>query len=259
MSNAKSAILSVPRVMDSGDGNAPLPSGPAAPSPEEISWEALERQDWHLWILAILLMFVLGVSLLSFMFPSAFWFRDELAVSAPQRAFLGFCILLSLALVYMLQRQAMVRRLKRQLFQARAATTAAERKAVLQAFVTLPGMAQFRDMLAMEYRRAATSGCTLALAMFSIRNPSREELGHVANMFRYMLRRGESLFRVAENALALLLPRMSLRDAAAFASQAQEHMAAHFPEVDASVTVTAYPEDAAGLSELEGRLVGRIL
>ena len=92
---------------------------PEGPTAKELSWEALERQDWHLWILAVLLMFVLGVSLVSFMFPSAFWFREQLAMQAPQRAFLGFCVLLALVLVYMLQRQATVRRLKRQLFEAR--------------------------------------------------------------------------------------------------------------------------------------------
>ncbi len=81
----------------------------------------VERQDWHLWVQAKLLLFVLGVSLLSFMFPAAFWFEKELPVRGPQRAFLGFCFLLALVLVYMLQRQAAVRRLKRQLFEARLA------------------------------------------------------------------------------------------------------------------------------------------
>ncbi len=131
------------------------------PDPQEASWEALDRQDWHLWILAILLMFVLGVSLLSFMFPTAFWFREELALRAPQRAFLGFCVLLGLALVYMLQRQATVRRLRRQLFEARAAVVDAERKAAVQTFLNLPGMSQFRDAVAMEYRRASASSASL--------------------------------------------------------------------------------------------------
>lgn len=119
-------------------------------------------------------------------------------------------------------------------------------------------MGQFRDTLAMEYRRASTSGAHLSVVLFSARTPSREELGHITNLLRHMLRRGETLFRVSENALAVILPRMLLSDAAAFAAQAQEHICAQLPDLEPSATVAAYPEDAAGLSELEGRLSGRI-
>ena len=126
--------------------------------PINMNWETAERLVWHLWVLAILLIFVLGVSLLGFMFPTAFWFGQELPMQSPQRAFFGFCVLLALVLVYLLQRQATVRRLKRQLFEAQAAVVAAEREADAQAFLDLPGTAEFRDALAMEYRRASTSG-----------------------------------------------------------------------------------------------------
>ena len=66
------------------------------PTGQDTNWESLERQDWHLWILAVLLMFVLGVSLLSFMFPSVFWMGRETHLGAPERAFFGFCVLLAL-------------------------------------------------------------------------------------------------------------------------------------------------------------------
>ena len=108
-------------------------SPPAVPPSPEPSWERLERLDWHLWMLAILLIFVLGISLLSFMFPSTFWFGEELPVQRPQRAFFGFCVLLALVLVYLLQRQATIRRLKRQLFRSQAETIAARREAAIRA------------------------------------------------------------------------------------------------------------------------------
>ena len=87
----------------------------------KLDWETIERLDWHLWILATLLIFVLGVSLLSFMFPTTFWMQQEPARDRSQQAFFGFCVLLALVLVYLLQRQAMVRQLKRQLYDARTA------------------------------------------------------------------------------------------------------------------------------------------
>jgi GGDEF domain-containing protein len=228
------------------------------PAPKETSWEALDRQDWHLWVLAILLMFILGVSLLSFMFPTAFWFREEVAVRAPQRAFLGFCVLLGLALVYMLQRQATVRRLRRQLFEARAAVVDAERKAAVQAFLNLPGMSQFRDAVAMEYRRASASSASLALVLLAVLHQSREQLGQVTNLLHLMLRRGETLFRVSDNTLGVVLPGMYLGDANAFAAQALEQISNQIAALKFNLTITAYPEEAEGLAELEGRLVGRI-
>lgn len=149
---------------------------PPQGQPKEMPWETLERLDWHLWILAVLLMFVLGVSLVSFMLPSVFWFRRELAFAAPQRAFFGFCVLLALVLVYLVQRQSTVRRLKHQLFQAQAAAGAAEREATMQAFLALPSTAQLRDASAMEYRRTSTAGTHLAVALFNAHNASSEEL-----------------------------------------------------------------------------------
>src|SRR3970040_1892497 len=112
-------------------------SPPAVPPSPAPSWEKLERLDCHLWMLAILLIFVLGVSLLSFMFPSTFWFGEELAVQRPQRAFFGFCVLLALVLVYLLQRQATIRRLKRQLFQSQTETIAARREAAIHSLQNL--------------------------------------------------------------------------------------------------------------------------
>lgn len=88
------------------------------PRKGDLNWDALERLDWHLWGLAIVLIFVLGVSLLSFMFPSVFWLGRSSPADTSQRAFFGFCTLLGLSVIYLLQRQSTVRRLKRQVYEA---------------------------------------------------------------------------------------------------------------------------------------------
>lgn len=221
---------------------------------EDLTWEALEHQDWHLWLLAILLMFVLGISLLSFMFPTAFWFREELALKAPERAFFGFSVLLALVLVHMLQRQATVRRLRRQLFAAQAAVAAAQREVSIQAFLSLPGTDQFRDVLAMEYRRATTSGSHLGGVLFAAPNASLEALGRMVNFMRCMLRRGEGLYRISDKGVAVILPGMQLNDVAFFAAQTET--VGGIPKADLEVNFIAYPDEAASLAELEGRLRG---
>ena len=217
-----------------------------------MNWETAERLDWHLWILAILLIFVLGVSLLGFMFPTAFWFGQELPMQSPQRAFFGFCVLLALVLVYLLQRQATVRRLKRQLFEAQAAVVVAEREATTEAFLALPGTPQFRDALAMEFRRASNSESHLAEVLFTAPNISLDTLGRLAKHLRSVLRRGESLYRISDKAVAVILPGMQLADAASFAADVEG--LAGIPKNELEVTVKAFPEDVSSLAELEARI-----
>ncbi len=78
----------------------------------DSSWASIERRDWHLWLVAFLLIFVLGLGLLSFMFPAAFWERGGI-VQAPDRAFYGFSLLLVLTLAYLFQKESKLRELKR--------------------------------------------------------------------------------------------------------------------------------------------------
>ena len=219
---------------------------------ETLDWVKLERLDWHLWLLATLLIFVLGIGLLSFMFPTSFWFIGSTPEQHPQRAFFGFCILLGLVLVYLLQRQAAVRGLKRQLFETQRAKAAAEQEAAAQVFLALPGLAQFRDALAMEYRRASTAGTHLAEVLLKAPNSSPEALGRMANVLRCMVRHGEALYRISDQAIAVILPGMQLRDAASFAGQLGS--LSDMPEGELEVTLTAYPDEVSSLAELDGKL-----
>jgi len=233
-------------------------SGSAAPRPAIIpahadarNWQALERQDWHLWILVLLLMFVMGASLLVFMFPSAFWPEEESAAPALQRAFFGFCLLFVLALAYMLQRQATVRRLRRSLYEAQAAAVAAEREANLRGFEALPKAAQFHDSLAMEYLRASHSDGHLAVLLLEAAEATPEDMGHVSGLLRGILRPGETLFRISENALGVIMPGTPQKVAAAFGTSVQERAGSLRAGMPVSVTVGSYPEEIATVSEFE--------
>jgi GGDEF domain-containing protein len=228
--------------------------GGAESKKRDVSWESLEQQDWHLWILAVLLLFVLGVSLLSFMFPSVFWLGREESITASHRAFFGFCVLLGLTLVYMLQRQAAVRRLKRSLYQAQAAALEAEQEVHLISLTSLPELGQFRDSLAMEYRRASHAGDMLSVILVDTGAGQDFRLGHAVLVLRQMLRPHETLFRVGPQRFALILPAMQLADVAAFAAQIEQRLRRALPEEEISTNVIAYPEQAATLSEIEGRV-----
>jgi GGDEF domain-containing protein len=221
---------------------------------QDSDWESLERQDWHLWILAVLLMFVLGISLLSFMFPTVFWLSRRTDMDTPEKAFFGFCLLLALTLVYMLQRQAAVRRLKRSLYQARAAASEAEQQVHLVSLTSLPELPQFRDSLAMGYRRAAHAGESLSVILLDLEEKEEDKLGRIVHLLRLMLRPHETLFRLSPQRFGLILPIIRSADAEAFASQIIERLRRAMPGAKISSTVLVYPEQAGSLTELEGRL-----
>lgn len=221
--------------------------------------EQLDRQDWQLWTLAVLMMFVLGVSLLSFMFPAAFWDAEQLAIRAPQRAFVGFCVLLSLALLYMLQRQARVRSLRRQLFAALAFAAEGEQRALWRAFHALPTMRQFRDSLAMEFRRASAAEKHLAVILLEVSHNEADAMGQIAGTLRQMLRRCESLYRLADTSLGVILPESTLVEANALALQAEQNVRLSRPDLNLTARVTAFPEEAHSYYDLEEKLRTRAL
>ena len=224
------------------------------PPRQDANWESLERQDWHLWILAVLLMFVLGISLLSFMFPSVFWLNRQAEIGTPERAFFGFCLLLALTLVYMLQRQAAVRRLKRSLYQAQVAASEAEQQMNLVSLTSLPELHQFRDSLAMEYRRASHAGDSLSVILLDLADDSEDKMGRMAHLLRVILRPHETLFRLSSQRFGLILPVMRSADAEAFARQIIDRLRRSMSGEQVTSTVLVYPEQAGSLTELEGRL-----
>jgi diguanylate cyclase (GGDEF)-like protein len=84
----------------------------------EVSWGSIDRRDWHLWLLSFLLIVVLGMGLLSFMFPVSFWERDSI-LQSPDRPFYGLSLLLVLTLTYLHQKQSRLRELKRKQWEVR--------------------------------------------------------------------------------------------------------------------------------------------
>jgi len=114
----------------------------------ETSWASIDRRDWQLWLLSFLLIFVLGLGLLSFMFPVAFWDRGEV-LRAPDRAFYGFSLLLVLTLAYLHQKESKLRELKRKQWEEKLVHTAFH-----DALTDLPNRLLFLDRLGLCVTRA---------------------------------------------------------------------------------------------------------
>lgn len=221
-----------------------------------LSWEHLDQQDWRLWKAAVVFIFVLGISLLTFMFPMTFWFAEDLGIRAPQRAFFGFCLLLGLMSIYLLQRQNVIRALKRQVFIAQTEARQAQRRAQAELFLSLPGVGQFRDGLAMEYRRASSTQGNLAVVLFSAGASEAAELGRLTMLLRTALRRGETIARLTKSTIGLILPELAFADATSLAANLEDRIKSELPGLEVVSSVTAYPQQASSLLALEAPLRG---
>lgn len=116
----------------------------------------------------------------------------------------------------------------------------------------LPEMAQLRDMLAMEYRRASLTGATLATLLISARDARREDMGQVANAVHALLRRGESLFRLSDTSLGLILPGMTASDLDAF--KLRVHQVVTPVLENGQLRSISYPEEVSTVAEIEREL-----
>ena len=94
------------------------------------------------------MIFVLGVGLLSFMFPAAFWERGGV-LQAPDRAFYGFSLLLVLTLAYLHQKESKLRELKRKQWEEKLVHTAFH-----DPLTDLPNRLLFLDRLGLCVSRA---------------------------------------------------------------------------------------------------------
>ena len=220
---------------------------------ESVNWESLDRLDGHLWLTAITLVIVLGISLVGFMFPSVFWFGKELPFQAPERFFFSFCILLALVLIYLIQRQATLRSLKRKLFEAQTALRGTQREISMRVFLALPERTQFQDALAMEFRRAAASGSQLSQVAFHLNGATRDQVALLASALTTLVRKGETIYRLDEHSIVVILPNTSLQAAAAFSNQVTK--LAEMENDSIRTSVASYPEGVSSLTELEGGLM----
>ena len=125
------------------------------PSIHQTQQEKLERMDWELWILAIAIISILAFGLILFMFPAVFGEEQGAEVTLVQKSFFGFCILILLLNVYLIQRQAGIRKLRRTLREEQSRNIALRLQAAQDLMASLPGEDRFEDSLAMEFRRAS--------------------------------------------------------------------------------------------------------
>ncbi len=222
--------------------------------------DRLERRELQLTILSVVFVLILAGGLATFMYPLVFLHpvgnKWTLRV-----AFFGFCALTLLFVGYLLERQRTVRQLKQQLLAELERNVTLQQQASVDLLQSMPDQNYFWDRLTMEFRRAMSMQKTLSLLLVKAKStsgPKKDEAnsaawGDAAKAMARKLRPTDSIYRLAPDLFALVLPETDVLNAKRVAVRLQEELqdvrAKHGKTFD--ITAHNYPEHVRSEHELE--------
>ena len=222
--------------------------------------DRLERRELQLTILAAAFVLVQAAGLAMFMYPLVF--LHPIGNKWTLRAsFFGFCALTLLFVGYLLERQRTVRQLKQQLLAELERNVTLQHQASVDLLQTMPDQNHFWDRLTMEYRRAMTMQKTLSILLVKAKPASAspkndatsEAWSDAAKAMSRKLRPTDSIYRLATDTFALVLPETDVLNAKRVAIRLQEELQTVRAKHSVSFDITAhnYPEHVKSAHELE--------
>ena len=126
-------------------------------------FDRLRRREFQLTVIAAIFVLVLSCGEVTFMYPLVFVHPDPNNLWTMRVAFFGFCALALLFVVYLLERQLTVNKLKRRLLEEWERNIELRLRASSDMLQSMPDLNHFWDRLTMEYRRAQTMKQTLSV------------------------------------------------------------------------------------------------
>jgi GGDEF domain-containing protein len=229
---------------------------------DRIDAATLEDRDWQLWMLAMVSIFILTAGMALLMYPTVFSTSEGPGGVILRRSFVGFCILCFLLEVYLLDRQLVIRRLRKQLAEEQQLKVRIVQQASTDLLGSLPGFSHFQDRLAMEFRRAANTQQALSLLLVVLRlarevagpEAAAAAQGDVAKVLIRKLRGEDSIFLFQPGVFAVVLPGVRGADAQHVAERLREGLidaAGVSSRFTAEIQMVNYPEHASTAREME--------
>jgi len=229
---------------------------------DQIDALTVERREWHLWLLAMAVIIILAAGMALLMYPTVFSSPIVLAGPTLRKVFFGFCTLSILLVGYLLDRQLVIRQLRRELLEEQAQNIRLRHQASCELLETLPDFSHFQDRLAMEHRRAMTIHQPLSMLIISlspahgVSDPKEIDasFGDAAKAVLRRLRREDSIYLFRPGVFGIVLPGTR----GGYAYRVAERLGAGVRDAAGAsgrfsfdVRVVNYPEHAASAREME--------
>src|SRR5579872_4566469 len=130
---------------------------------------SLDRRMWQLWVLALTIILVLATGLAIMMYAVLFSHPGGMTGRHFMTLFTGYCVLMPLLVGYLLDRQVVIKQLRKRIADEESHVLSLEHEVKTNFLETLPGVAHFQDRLSMEYRRASRSEQPVSLVVVGVR------------------------------------------------------------------------------------------
>jgi len=231
---------------------------------DKVNQQTLNRHDRQISILALGMILILGGGMALLMYPMVF---GKTSVAAPPNArtlFFGFCALCILMVVYLLNRQVVVQKLRAKLIEEREEMARLQERSSSELLGTLLGFSQFQDRLIMDFRRTTQTNEPLSLILvhmtpskrFATGPQAKVAVGDAAKVLGRKLRTEDSLFRLSTNVFGVILPATSTAIARQTADRFSDGLAdasGTSNRFTAEVEVLNFPDHVTTASEMERR------
>ena len=229
---------------------------------DKVDPQTLDRRHWQLSMLSLGMIIVLGAGIALLMYPAVFGSNAAPAGPTTRTLFYGFCALCVLVVAYLLNRQYLVRQLRKNLVEQKTEMVNLRQEASADLLGTVPGFSHFQDQLTMGFRRAAQAREPLSLVLVRLKpshlfNSPPEvsvALGDAARVLLRKLRADDSLYHLSSDAFAMVLPNTCGADMNQVASRVVEGLTDASGASDRftfDMQVVNYPEQASTAYEME--------
>ena len=181
---------------------------------DRIRLQDLDRRNWQLWVLAIVMILVLAGGLALHMYTLASTAELSFSRRAMLEGIVGFCALAVLFVGYLIDRQVVISRLRRELNEEKKHNLERRTQGNKELLQTLFGPGQFCERLALELQRAANSKLPLAGLTISLEvSPGLSGVEEIYSAFGEAVKammgklRGEDcIYQFTSGVFGILLP-----------------------------------------------------
>jgi len=223
---------------------------------------SVEKREFQLAILSLVCIVIFSVGLVLFMYPAVVERPLYFSVGTTRILFFSFCGLSLLLFGYLLDRQLVVRRLRREITIAQMRYSQLRVNATEDLLQVLPGRSRFQDRLSMEFKRSVNCGDPLSVVVIvlkpaaSMTDPAdvMATLGDAVKAISRKIRSDESLHNFLGGAFGIILPGKGIHYARLVAARISDGLndaAGAANRFTFEIKVFNYPQDVRSAHELK--------
>ncbi|RMF96634.1 MAG: diguanylate cyclase [Candidatus Schekmanbacteria bacterium] len=232
---------------------------------KEKNIDYLESRDKQLWFLTLLLFLLIA----AFLFLLTLQYTSLFGEPIENKYFYAFTLLILLFIVYLINNQTHIKKLRKQIEEEKKKTDALKEQSIRENLLSLGTKNHFEDCLAMEFRRSQISSAPFSVLVVAVKNlaeidkkygfgKGNELICDVTRSLRNFLSEGNSLFRYSNQIYTSILPETDKDKMTTLTKKINDTLSKIRTEdgelLEISINSASFPADAESLHDLRKKL-----